>query len=46
MPRDNNFDANYLKDLKNAQIIARGKRVGIWEGVESDSQESEDENAG
>ena len=43
MPKDMNFDANYLKDLKNAQIIGQGKRAGIWEDYQEENNEHEED---
>lgn len=38
-PKDMNFDSNYFKELKTAQIIGQGKRAGVWEDyVEETSQ--------
>jgi hypothetical protein len=46
MPRDNNFDAAYLKELKNAQIIGQGKRAGVWRDYMENSSGEEDDMAG
>jgi len=43
MPKDMNFDANYLKELKNAQIIGQGKRAGVWEDYQEEAHGQDDE---
>ena len=33
-PKDTNFDSNYFKELKNAQLIGQSKREGLWKFVD------------
>ena len=33
-PKDSNFDSDYFRELKNAQLIGQSKREGLWKYVD------------
>ena len=33
-PKDTDFDAEYFKELKQAQLIGQGKRAGLWKNLD------------
>lgn len=41
-PKDTNFDSEYFKELKQAQQIGQGKRIGVWKNYHEESKSSSD----
>jgi len=35
-PKDMNFDSEYYGELKKAQLVGQGKRLGIWKNFKAD----------
>lgn len=35
-PKDTNFDADYFRELKQAQLIGQSKRAGIWTNLQAE----------
>lgn len=40
-PKDMNFDTEYYAELKQAQLVGQGKRVGVWKNFKADDSKQD-----